>query len=309
MAEYSNDYNVVKRMFWDGKTDGKTYRLDKDGVKHSLFRALRDYTARTEKKKEGETTASSEKMLAALEKQGFVDVFENYFSSTVLKQTEYDKWHHEQCKKFINIIKSSKIRNDVSYGKSQKIVNMTMKTIYCLDGAEEKAKKGYFDHCHMPLDSFTLEWFRTEVAQNWYNPTKIKACKIKISQEGGSLPKWSKLEFKKGSLSDDFNTYDTDSITREENGKYHYMFFVTMIREYFKSTNNHYKDLTPFQAEFYIWPEIQWEMIAENLYKQDLINKIKVNRGVSTNNSKINKLCGDLMKQITEMLTVYKEER
>ena len=40
MATYSNDYNVVKNMFWDGKENAIIYHLDNKGIEHCLFRAL-----------------------------------------------------------------------------------------------------------------------------------------------------------------------------------------------------------------------------------------------------------------------------
>lgn len=309
MATYSNDYNVVKNMFWDGKENAIIYCLDNNGIEHCLFRALKDYTARTEKKKEHDATASAITMLEVLKNHGFLRAFEEYFNANVRDQREYDEWHHELCNCFIEIITNSKIRSTVSYGKAQKIVNITMKTIYCLAGAKEKANQGYFDHCHMPLDSFTLEWFRKKLAEEWYNPSKPRVFKIKISTESGPLPKWSNLGFKKESLKTDFNTYDADIDSRTINNRYHYMFFVTMIREYFdshKNSNNPYKGLTPFQAEFYIWPEIQWETSARNLVKQDLINRIAIIQSITTNNIEINKLCIDLKKQVEKILTIYR---
>ena len=68
---YSNSYENIRMMFWDGteKDDkGKTivYNFDKVGIEHSVWRALRDYTARTENKKEGDSSASADKMIKAI---------------------------------------------------------------------------------------------------------------------------------------------------------------------------------------------------------------------------------------------------
>lgn len=307
MAKYSKDYKSVRDMFWNGKEGVKTYGLDEEGIEYCLFRALKDYTARTEKKKENDATASAQKMLEALKDNGFLNNFESYFTDDIKDSEGYDKWHHACCEEFISIIKDAKIRSNVSYGKAQKIVNMTMKTVYCLKGSEEKANAGYFEYCHMPLDSFTLEWFRAKLAKEWYNPSKARTFKIKISTDGGPLPKWSNLNFKKISLETNFDTYDRDINTRLEGAHYHYMFFVTLIRAYFapNNSNNPYHGLTPFQAEFYIWPEIQWEMSAKNIVDQDLINKVSIIQGLSTNNTKIKELCVTLKEQAETLLTIY----
>jgi len=59
---YSKSYDDLRAMFWDGKestdTDIRIYCLDKDGIEHSVYRALRDYTARTEKLEDGQASTS-----------------------------------------------------------------------------------------------------------------------------------------------------------------------------------------------------------------------------------------------------------
>lgn len=54
---------------------------------------------------------------------------------------------------------------------------------------------------------------------------------------------------------------------REMNGKeiYSYQFIADLIAEYF---NIGHPSITPFQAEFVIWKEIQLEMAAETFYAQ-----------------------------------------
>lgn len=41
------------------------------------------------------------------------------------------------------------------FGKAQKIINMTFKYLYCM----LPEKRDFFTYCHMPLDSYTLEWY------------------------------------------------------------------------------------------------------------------------------------------------------
>lgn len=49
-----------------------------------------------------------------------------------------------------------------------------------------------------------------------------------------------------------------------------YKFYQTVIRKKWKEADNPYNNLTPFQAEFYIWPEIQLHMAAEGLFSQGI---------------------------------------
>ncbi len=299
---YSTSYMNIRNMFWDGGG----FELNRSGIKASLRRALRDYTSRTQAKILGANDTSVENLFNALD-PCFTDEIEKYFNSPVKSQDEYDVWHHEMCNIFIDRIEKSGIKNTETYGKAQKIVNMTMKTVFCLDGAEIYDNQGYFKHCHIPLDSITIEWFRNKLAKEWYNPTRTKQERIRISLDGGPLPKWSNLTFLSGSLSYRYVDYDKEISYQLDDKHYHYMFFVTMIREYFVSGNekNNYDGLTPFQAEFFIWPEQQWELSANGLLNQDLITKLSVNPGVSVHNPVITDLCGKLSKNLIDISKHY----
>lgn len=305
---YSNSYDNIRMMFWDGteKDDkGKTikYNFDKIGIEHSVWRALRDYTARTEGKKDGESSASADKMIKAIPE--FIKELILYFERDIpyALQNDYDKWHHRMCDLFIDEITKSKIRSEVKYGKAQKIVNMSMKTVYCLNGADKKAQEGYFQFCHMPLDSITLNWFRNYVAEDWFNVDKKRDQRIKISLEGGPLPKWSSLDFID---SKDFNEYSKQINKYNKDNPYDYMFIVTMIREYFdKQTKNPYHGLTAFEAEFYIWVETQYEMAAEALTKQNLLVKLQSNNEVSVKNTRIKSLNKEIVHMLIDLSEYY----
>lgn len=305
---YSNSYENIRMMFWNGTEKAKDwsiikYKLDQAGIEHSIWRALRDYTARTEERKDEDSSASADTMLKAIPK--FVEAMKNYFNDPVKEsETEYDSWHHTMCELFIEEIKENKIRSNVKYGKAQKIVNMSIKTIFCLNGAEEKSSKGYFKFCHMPLDSITLNWFRNYVAKTWFNIGKKRDEKIKISLEGGPFPKWSNLSY---SDSKSFSDY-CQCIERYNNkAPYDYMFFVAIMRKYFEKNNtmNPYDGLTPFQAEFYIWVEAQYESAAESLLKQNLIKKLQSNNSVLVGNKNIKLLNDKISKLLSELSEYY----
>lgn len=56
----------------------------------------------------------------------------------------------------------------ITYGKAQKIVNMTMKQLYCFNKARTY-KKSVFQYCHIPIDSVILEFFHLSSKYVWSN--------------------------------------------------------------------------------------------------------------------------------------------
>ena len=109
----------------------------------------------------------------------------------------FDEWHHELCvyfiKEFAKILeRAGKNPNDATYGKAQKIINMTFKYLYCFDDAEEYSER--FKSCHMALDSYILNW-----VNDWFLDqfNEGKQRKDKLSKSGKrQLPKWSGLKYK-----------------------------------------------------------------------------------------------------------------
>lgn len=163
-------------------------------------------------------------------------------------ETEFDTWHRKVCEQFQNNFNSScESSARLPYGKAQKIVNMTFKNLLGCNGADQHLDK--FTHCHMPLDSYTLDgWFKSDVI-GWFNSQEENK---KEKRKKGDIPPWSNL---------DFNTY---------------AWIQKQIRNYLKSAKHIYQGedghpLTPFQAEFYIWPEQKWLRVAKGLSAQDIL--------------------------------------
>ena len=108
--------------------------------------------------------------------------FADYMKNGAL---DFNEWHIEMCefflfgdrniKGFTKILKEAdKDDNQATYGKAQKIVNMTFKYLYCFDNAEKYAER--FQPCHMAIDRYIL---------NWVVDKNISTNK---------LPPWSKLD-------------------------------------------------------------------------------------------------------------------
>ena len=269
--------------------DGRPYANIEEAVEDALRRSFRDINFRTLHEKStdypelGEGDNITTFLIEKLREAGFIKKFVAYFSKI---EEDFDKWHHEACEIFLNVLK--KYYCDAKYGKAQKIVNMMFKHLYCMNFGGSKDNllvldEDYFLNCHLTLDSFTLEWFYREVVGKWYNKKDVKDRGDQIHK--GNFDSWSNLEY--STTKNDYTRYTEVkySCKNEDNCRliksgnkyfYHYMFFVTIIREFFeteqKSTDEQkrYVGKTPFLAEFYIWPDIQLHLTAEALFGQSI---------------------------------------
>ena len=216
-----------------------------------------------------------------------------------MDETSFDQWHKEMCEEFLAVIEP-KYQDGLKYGKAQKIVNMTFKNAYCLqhNGIKEDKFEKYFEHCHMPLDSITLEWFKR--TQTWLKDY----CKEDPSNGSCDflckyLPEsWSKMK-----SDDSGNRYGYETIQKK-------------IRDYLKEyaaeniTTKYLKDYTPLQAEFFVWKYIQLELAAEGVYKQllsfeDLDDTERKTNKAEYRNKTINEKIADLQKKL-ENIEIYK---
>ena len=167
-----------------------------------------------------------------------VDEIYGYFHSDNLMITsrgDYDDWHHKTCKTFLDLFKRAGGK-DIKYGKAQKIINMSMKYLYCFNDSNKYSEKFIF--CHMPLDHYTLEWF-IHVVIPWTvktNDERVEITKIRDTS-------WGNLNYSKNK---DIYSY---SWMQER------IFGYLQSIENEKYLNENNEPLTPLEAEFYIWPE------------------------------------------------------
>ena len=275
MRSYDNNYESIRSTFVMEDRDNhefnpKNETFIDDALTYALRRSFRDFNFRTltavksdatiefesefdkwvakqhEAKKLAKNKAEknaivegrTDYLMEKLKKAKFYQRFLDYFNSANApeKQEEFNKWHHSTCELFMETLSND--YENLCYGKAQKIVNMMFKHLYCLNGAEEY--QGYFKYCHLTLDSFTLEWFHRNV---------VKKGKVGI---------WSNLR------------YD-----ESENEYENYTYYVSKIETYFSSKNIE-NGLTPFQFEFYMWPDMQIQLAAEAFY-------FSINENMSSN--------------------------
>ena len=148
---------------------------------------------------------------------------------------DFEVWHHNICaffiKEFGDILEAAgRGRGDATYGKAQKIINMTFKYLYCYDDAA-----GYVDRfapCHMALDSYILNW-----VFDWYGETFRKETGKKLTKSGTyHLESWSNLAYEK----------KPEALIPQ------YREIQKAIRE---QVETEYPGLVPIEAEFQIWYE------------------------------------------------------
>ena len=178
-------------------------------------------------------------------------------------QKAFDEFHRIACETVKDFLEKQCYEPEyITYGKAQKVVNMTFKHIYCLDGAY--LKEEWFIPCHIALDSFTLEWFCRNVKG------VTKGCVDSWSSLQNVAEKIPNLKKPYSEMEMYTKTVDKGEDKEPEIHKFYtYNQIVSLIRNHF-ANENPFNDLFPLQAEFLIWPKIQLEMAAEALYGQDV---------------------------------------
>lgn len=150
----------------------------------------------------------------------------------------FDVWHEEICGEFLvkynELLK--KVDNEQKIGKVQKIVNMSMKYLYCM---ADEDKEELFKDCHMPLDKYTFK--------NWFYKEANKLVDVKVLKK--EVESWSNIE-----------EYKDES----DKEKHTYLWIQQKIRELLrdKERTSQYRindrPMTALQAEFIIWQEEKW---------------------------------------------------
>ena len=91
--------------------------------------------------------------------------FVSYFKLAIKTNVhDFNIWHENLCVNIIakleNLLKISNYdTSGATYGKVQKIVNVTFKNLYLFDDAN--AYNDYFKFCHLIIDGANLEWYNS----------------------------------------------------------------------------------------------------------------------------------------------------
>lgn len=94
-------------------------------------------------------------------KDNLLKAFIQYYLDFSLKEKNiekeaFDDEFDELISKFIDIMKKSKKKEFAKFGFAQKFVSMSFKYMYCFDNS----KRRNFKFCKLPLDKYTISWYR-----------------------------------------------------------------------------------------------------------------------------------------------------
>jgi hypothetical protein len=267
--------------------------VNKDAIREALKLGFPDITPRTMSRDKNYKKAGKLEFKdlpdalfaypSVVPQKTFGDLIVDWFDHDHVNwREEYETFHAAACQT-VQIFLRDQLYTEESctYGKAQKVVNMTFKHIYCLS---EGKKREWFLECHMALDFFTLEWFKRNIAEHGAKYTL------------GKVDNWSALQ----------NPIATEYIGKENKVYYSYHYLVQLIRMYFESQKP-FGELCPLEAEFIIWPEIQLRLCAEDLIYQLAPTKYSRNtKNAKDEKQKIQNLSvKDLLTEVEKTIYEY----
>lgn len=244
LKEYFSELNVKENS--DKEIPGKVYG---EALYQGYLDACRTFKWPSESevkkcKKDDERRDKIKNILNGEESKGVAYKIENYLEKGVPDRfSDFDKMHEDLCGSLIKNFSDKNV--DVSYGQAQKLINMAFKYLYCIYYKFGKLEehRALFDACHMPLDSFSLEWFKRYVST-----TKDEKF-------------WEERKFKKGSVGS-WSSMKYENYEDNEGDKYGYETYVKYIRKYREK-----EGIVPLELDFIVWPKMQKIMAAEAFIK------------------------------------------
>lgn len=101
---------------------------------------------------------------------------------SIKKMSDFDKWHHDACVNFCSYMNSLTFpkKFDTTFGRAQKILNMTFKYLYCTKTYTPQVEN-ILPFLHMTLDGYTLRWYKDNVVPYFL-------------LKKGDVSEWSKMD-------------------------------------------------------------------------------------------------------------------
>ena len=250
----------LKEYFPKEKTEEKKIDWNKDDVYvEALYQgyldACRTFKWSEKVKKDYPNEEAKRGYIEGKFKSGIAREIRKYLNKP--KAYSFDVFHGKVCKKLKECFPEKE--TNITYGQTQKILNMAFKYLYCLFYKYGKLKEGQFADCHMPLDSFSLEWFKRKFKEkNFSNldsysennkelPENLFTKKGEKKLKAESIGSWSSMQ-----------TWEEDCKKQE----YPYEFYAHVIKQYCKENS-----ITPLQLDFIVWSKMQKIMAAESFIK------------------------------------------
>ena len=197
------DLEKPKSEFWDGQYEdkndtlkGKPAQFDKEGIKIAIKRALGDFTdwmerLKPEYKDQSFSVEQKYKVLCGTDMEedsepkdgSFVQNFIDYFFKNPVEfksQKDFDGWHKKNVRR-ISKYNRTEIsgRSQIRHGAENCQYDFQKRLLSAHNGIKEDKFKKYFEHCHMPLDSITLEWVKRTQAWLCSKSAESSGCKRK----------------------------------------------------------------------------------------------------------------------------------
>lgn len=253
-TEVENFKNIIKGDFnkYIDKNFNKMEGLEqKKIVTEALYAGYLD-TCRTVKWKDKTENDRKPIVEQIFKDSDVVDQITKFMKNGVLGKTDkerqdnFDAIHFELCTAMKEEFEKKCIT--FTYGQTQKIINMAFKYLYCIDGIDKEC----FRSCHMPLDSFTLEWIYKACLED---PEKMQGIKI---GKGISVREQGKFVKKEAIGTWSSMLYENTSPNTED--KCTYKFYLNLLRKNFSNE-------CLLKMDFYIWPRMQKILAAEEFIK------------------------------------------
>lgn len=158
------------------------------------------------------------------------------------KYEHFDRWHNSMCNWII--AETDNAGNKFSYGKAQKLLNMSLKYIYCFNDFDNDSTS--VSAWHVALDSIMLKWFGNNVEISKERKDLINTILDSYDAEDSEKEKCQKCFSSKT----EFN-----KLTWSSKMEYcHYIVIQNLIRDYHSNNSD---TPYPFLLEFIVWPKQQ----------------------------------------------------
>lgn len=127
--------------------------LNEGEVNECLKKALDDALRENARSKKEQYKDSKEKIIS-----NFTDDFIKVANGghKISNELDFEELFDELAKKFSTVLKDQKLESLSKIGFAQKFINMSFKYLYCF----EECDKNNLRFCHLPLDKYTIKWYK-----------------------------------------------------------------------------------------------------------------------------------------------------
>ena len=191
---------------------------------------------------------------------------------SITNQSDFDKWHEETCGDYCKHMNNKNFSFKMTYGRAQKVLNMTFKYLYCTDAFKREIKL-LTPYLHMTLDGYTLRWYK-DIVIDYIN----KNCQEKIKKN--MISEWSKMDNEEGrrkyiQMQIDIRKYLKDSQNYQYSINSENIDDILLEQKVTTGGNNiifvsipfDLDRKSPFFAEFIVWEGEIVRAKIENLFK------------------------------------------